>query len=355
MKKRLFLFVIFTSVVFFNINAQKTAKDTILLPTFMESIARDSFLLLGIESDFDEMLRQKKKKKWQTAKLFFRDKDGKEQIVEAEIRPGGISRQEICEWPPIKIKVSPKYLETAGLRPSGNLEIIVSCREFEEYRQLVLLEYAAYKIYNLLTDISLHTQLTKIKLLDSKKTGRLKLEDSFAFIVEHPTEMSYRLGAKLLEPRKNTRPNTLEHLDFDIACMFEFMIGNTDWYPYNNHNIDFITLPPKSRLVPLIYDFDGSGLVNAPYASPHHTLPIKTVRERYFMGLCRNEAETAATLQHFRDKKGAIIGFIETFPHFSKSSRKYALNYLNDFFEIIEDPKKTQKEILNDCGKWFKT
>jgi hypothetical protein len=250
--------------------------------------------------------------------------------------------------------VSPKYIEDQHLRSSGNIEIIVSCEDNNRFEQFVLLEYAAYKTYNMLSDISLRTQLTKISLIDSKKNGKLELEESFAFITEHPTEMTERLGGKIANEKKNTRPNTLEHADFDIACVFQFMIGNTDWYPYNNHNMDFLLIPSRNRHVPLIYDFDAAGLVGTPYSIPHTSLPIKTVYERYYMGLCREEAETEKTLQFFRSKKGEILKFYQEFPYFNKSSRRESVGYLEEFFEIIEDPKKLKKDMLKDCGKWFK-
>jgi hypothetical protein len=353
MSKTIFLFTFLLVFIAQTLKAQDTTPDSLKL-TFFESIQCDSFLLLGIESDFDALLRQKKKKKWQPATLYFQDKNGTPKNITAEIRPGGVSRQDICKWPPIKIKISPEYIATAGLRPSGNIELIVSCEEKNRFEQFVLLEYAAYKMYNILTDISLRTQLTKIRLIESNKNGKIALDPTFAFITEHPTEMAYRLGGKVVEGRKNTRPNTLEHQNFDIACLFQFMIGNTDWYPYNNHNMDFLLLPNRERYVTLIYDFDAAGFVGTPYSIPHTSLPIKDVRDRYFMGLCRDDAENQATLQYFRDKKSELLGFCQNLPYLNKSSKELSIGYLEDFFEIIENPKQTKKQILNDCDQWFK-
>jgi hypothetical protein len=36
-------------------------------------------------------------------------------------------------------------------------------------------------------------------------------------------------------------------------------------------------------------------------------------------------------------------------PELDKSSRKKALKYIADFYEIVNDPKKRKKEIEDDC------
>ncbi|MFC2096584.1 hypothetical protein ACFLQ3_02680 [Bacteroidota bacterium] len=43
----------------------------------------------------------------------------------------------------------------------------------------------------------------------------------------------------------------------------------------------------KPDLIPVPYDFDFAGLVNADYANPAEVLDIENVTERYFLGLCR--------------------------------------------------------------------
>jgi hypothetical protein len=73
------------------------------------------------------------------------------------------------------------------------------------------------------------------------------------------------------------------------VALFEFMIGNTDWFIQNRHNLEFVVVPGHNLLVPIPYDFDYSGLVNAPYAVHHTSLELPSVEIRYYQGWCYSE------------------------------------------------------------------
>jgi hypothetical protein len=84
------------------------------------------------------------------------------------------------------------------------------------------------------------------------------------------------------------------------------MIGNTDWSVPIKHNV--LLLSPSqvasandNLIVP--FDFDYSGLVNAEYAIPFETLPIKTVRDRLYLAICRDENTFKNAINEFAEKK----------------------------------------------------
>ena len=64
-------------------------------------------------------------------------------------------------------------------------------------------------------------------------------------------------------------------------ALFQHMIGNHDWSmragPVGKeccHNAELIGPPRPATLIPIPYDFDFSGLVDAPYATPPEGIPI---------------------------------------------------------------------------------
>jgi hypothetical protein len=61
------------------------------------------------------------------------------------------------------------------------------------------------------------------------------------------------------------------------------MIGNTDWDISMMRNVRLIRTQAGGKILPLPYDFDFSGLVSAPYASPSSDTGLKTVRDRFLM------------------------------------------------------------------------
>lgn len=77
-------------------------------------------------------------------------------------------------------------------------------------------------------------------------------------------------------------PKAVEPNFYDQMCLFQFMIGNTDWYAYINHNMK--VLAAKVFTVPVLipYDFDYSGIVHTDYATPNNNYPLQHIKERFF-------------------------------------------------------------------------
>jgi hypothetical protein len=100
---------------------------------------------------------------------------------------------------------------------------------------------------------------------------------------------------------------------------------------------------------PVPYDFDWTGLVDPPYAVPHPMIPIRRVRDRYFWGLCRFEEELAPVFESFNQNRDSIYALFENEPRLRERYRKRTTEYLDDFFEIINEPGRVRSRILRTC------
>jgi hypothetical protein len=134
------------------------------------------------------------------------------------------------------------------------------------------------------------------------------------------------------------------------------MIGNTDWSVLKGpgtenccHNGELIG-PSGSDTgwVVLPYDFDQSGLINARYALPSDKLPIRSVRQRMYRGFCSSNAHLESTIALFIEKRSAIEQLFIDSPNGAKT-HKAALDYLDRFFQIVNDPEKLRHELLDHC------
>lgn len=339
------------SPLVFSQNSEEPPVAAATKTTIFEHLQQDEGMLhIVLESDFKNLIRSKRTDEYQPANLMLNRPDGTQESWKTEIKPRGNMRRNVCEIPPIKIKFDEEQLNERGLDKRSTLKMVILCRNGKGYEQLLLREYLAYKLYNLLTDHSFQVQLVKIKYEDT--TGKDKgFDESFGFFIEHPKDLAERTQASILEHQKfgSKLMNTDEGERF---AMFQFMIGNTDWYYFNNHNVEVCGVPGTSDLIPLPYDFDYAGLVKTPYATPHDRLGTKSVTERYYQGYCRTKEETMETVQLFLDKKKEIMEMATTFPYFAKYSKKHVRKYLGEFFAILEDPKKLKGEILEHCDKW---
>ena len=342
----------------FGVFSQKSAaqtpdtlsRDSAQRLTLFQYFFQENALDATLELDFEQLLREKEGNAFRPAQLRYVDKTGAAQEVAVGIKPKGHSRRTICDIPPVKIRFPKEFLTAHGLQPSSVLELVVICKEEPGYEQYVLREYAAYRLYNILTGKSLRVQLLKLKFQQTGKKGTEA--EGFAFFTEPEEELAQRLGGKVVEPSRIS-PKGLEPTEFDVLSLFEFMVGNTDWYVYNRHNIATMIIEGDSLPIGVPYDFDYSGFVRTPYAVPAERLKIPDVTIRYFLGLCRRPDDWQPTLQLFRDKKADLLGFCQQFPHFNKDSRKYTTGYLEDFFELLDNPKKVQEKIVEHCGAAF--
>jgi hypothetical protein len=128
------------------------------------------------------------------------------------------------------------------------------------------------------------------------------------------------------------------------------MIGNVDYSILTLHNVIMLD-DVKGARMPVPYDFDYSGLVNAHYAIPAKGLPIASVRERLYRGPCKTEAEVNQALQPFRDKQAELLGLVASMEPLGldEGQRKSTEKYLNEFFEIINKPDKVKRTFVTDC------
>jgi hypothetical protein len=105
---------------------------------------------------------------------------------------------------------------------------------------------------------------------------------------------------------------------------------------------DFVVLP-------VAYDFDWSGLISAPYARPRSRLPIRHVRDRLFRGVCRPRGELEAVFPLFFEKRDAIYQLARSLPGLDPGRIQDTIAYLDEFYDIISDPERVEREMVSSC------
>jgi hypothetical protein len=213
-------------------------------------------------------------------------------------------------------------------------------------------EYLIYKLYNVLTDNSFRVRLTKITYINTFKKS--KPISAYAFLIEPLTLLAERTNTTPIKMANLNQKNILPEI-MDRVAIFNYMIGNTDWSVPGQHNCKIMTRkstdrPELGMLVP--YDFDYSGLVNAYYAIPYEPLGLKSVRERRYLGICRNEETFINALKEFADKKDEFYRIINDFKLLSPKSKKDMIGFLDSFYEGIEKHKSLVSDMLRECKEF---
>lgn len=320
--------------------------------TLFETLYGEAIPHFHIKTKLKQIIRKKAKKENHVGALTYQDKDGNPKEYTIKIRARGNMRNKQCFLPPLKIDFKKGDLRAAGIRGEyDDLKMVVRCKGGDSYEDYVLKEYLTYKLYNSLTDISFRVQLIKLTLEDTE--GKQKDIEAYAFLIESIEELAERVNGEVRE-NEFFRDKFVHPTSYDRMCIFEFMIGNADWHTVKQHNTKIVALNDPKIAVTIPYDFDYSALVETPYATPHTQLPINNIKDRYYLGLCREEKEYAPTFELFRAKKTEMLATVEQFELLNERPKKSMLKCLNSFFEILETPKKYKSQIIEHCGKHIK-
>ena len=278
--------------------------------------------------------------------------EGVEHDIKVRVR--GKSRIEVCFFPPLRLNFKKGSVAGTVFAGQDKLKLVVHCSLSRYAEPDVLEEYAAYKIFNELTDISYRVRLLRIRYTDTE--GQVKgLENThYGFIIEPTEQMAERNGGMVVE-----KPGVaLKWLDPEYSALvylYQYLIGNTDWSlaPARGeelccHNVSLIEI--ESRLNPVPYDFDMSGLVNAHYAAPHPNLPrIDRVTQRLYRGYCTDPAILRETIHLIQDNRENIVNIINSLPLLKSSKKEQKIDFLEKAFEATEKEDKLIRMLENDC------
>lgn len=281
--------------------------------------------------------------------------DGKETRLDLKIRVRGNFRSdwENCKYPPLKLNFRKKSLKNTLFDGENKLKLVVQCKDRDRYKEYLILEYLGYRAYQLLTDYSLRVRLARIDYYDSDKKQDLGTRP--AFFLEDTGRFAKRLNLEKVE-EINMRPGDYDPSMLNLAEMFEFFIANVDWSStrkeQNDNSCCHNIIPYRDQdgsIIPVPYDFDLAGVVDASYAVVDPRLGINSVHQRLYRGHCQDDAILQSTLNTFRARRKEIYSLYENQPGLSPETVKRTIRYYDDFFDIIQDTERYKWMVLNKC------
>ncbi|HLY70412.1 MAG TPA: hypothetical protein VKR53_11840, partial [Puia sp.] len=106
--------------------------------------------------------------------------------IEIEVR--GHFRHDYCYVPPLKVIFN--YDKSSVLSSLKSLKLVNECKVSNVYDQYLLKEFIAYKIYNLITDLSFRVRLLTVNFADS--LGKKKTLTTHSFLLEDIKDVAKR-------------------------------------------------------------------------------------------------------------------------------------------------------------------
>lgn len=278
--------------------------------------------------------------------LQYKNNDSSIVSIPLNIKTRGNFRRsaENCLMPPLLLNFAGKEsLGSTVFNGQDKLKLVTSCID-DDY---VIREWLVYKLYNLLTEESFKARLVQVDFEDSLK--RKKTETHYCILLEDDNVMAGRSNTFILK-RKMIFPGKTDKTSFIRMAVFEFMIGNTDWSVPYLHNVRLLGKDSVSPPQTVPYDFDYSGIVNAPYAIPPVELGLNSVKERLYRGYCiEDKKQFDETFTLFNKLKTDFYNVYTSCPLLNPAYVKTTIKYLDDFYKIINSPKLIDSQFGYPC------
>ena len=284
---------------------------------------------------------------WRAATLSYKGVDGNLVTVPIKARTRGIWRLRMCDFPPLRLNFSGATSKGTIFHKLDKPKLVSYCQDRDAYEQYIIQEYQLYRIYQLLTPVSHKARLMKLVYADSAD-GKVRAR-RYGFLMEEPGALAARLGGEVKE-QKGALPGDLDPFQDALFGVFEYFIGNTDFSEAGLHNVELF-FNNEGVVMPIAYDFDFAGAVNARYATADETLRIPNVRTRLFRGYCTGAESFGKAFAVFNEKKPQIYALYSDSigKLMDRGTVRETLRYFDEFYDTINDRRSAKRSIMESC------
>ncbi len=315
----------------------------------------DSALSVTLQAPWAELLKKTTDQRRHAAVIGYSDAQGNTHRIEATVETRGLTRLRFCRFPPLRIRFAKAATEGTVFAGQRSLKMVTHCRNGQQFAQYYVQEMLAYRIFNLITDISFRVRPLDITYIDS--SGGNPNGPRFAFLIEDTDDMARRNGLKR-DQAARFAIGDLDALALSRLMMFQYLIGNTDFAVLSGpqedaccHNTRVLRSGDPQQRFAVPYDFDSAGMVAADYVAPHESLPIKSISERLYRGFCHHNHTLAAAREEFLAQRTAIFELIKNEQRLSAKRRRELTRYIEQFYATLNSEYGFQREFSAKCRK----
>ncbi len=276
--------------------------------------------------------------------------------IPVDVRVRGKSRKVVCSVPPLRLRFSAEATAGTVFAGQNKLKLVTHCRSGKQrFETNVVDEYTAYRIFNMISDIGYRVRLLRIHYDDTDGKLRDLEQPYYGFLIESDVELAARLGTEV-EQHAGVPYSRLNAQHTAQLYVFQYLIGNFDWSfvladgaEFCCHNVDL--LGKDGQLYPIPYDFDFSGLVDAPYTQIPRSTGIRRATQRVYRGYCKHSSDQiAAGLDDIVAQRDNIMSVVINSPTVGKDGADPRVAYINEFFEkAVAERDDLLEEFDSDC------
>ena len=286
------------------------------------------------------------------SELVYRMENTDWKTLNLKMRARGNFRKKSCYFTPLKLKIKKAEAKGTIFKGEKQLKMVLPCLNETDKDDNIIKEYIIYKMFEVVSPYYFSTRLLDVEFLDTKNK-RPKSYNFKGFFIEDDSKVAKRLNAKV--GKRKYHPESVDGLGAVRNAMFNFMVGNTDFSVKHLHNTKVLYVDKK--FVPVPYDFDMAGFVNASYSVVTQTrkvkLPIDDVTKRYYMGYQRDYKLFEQVRQEFKAHKQNLLAIINAHQSYFENNSNYitATHYIEDFFRILANEAIFKKSTYESALK----
>jgi hypothetical protein len=346
MLKWIFIICLFVVLPYQKVNAKKiSSRDSVCNINFFDS---NKLLEFNCISNYELLLNDiSKDRKYHKCRFILTDESSSKKIdLQVKTRGNFRRQKKNCNFPPLKFKFKSDNAKNTIFEGQKKIKYVTHCMDNSRmYEQKIIQEYLIYKIYNIISPYSFKVRLCKVNHIDYVKRDSIQ---KFGFFIENKKFLASRNGM-LDFNSEDMLKDSLDRASLLTTCLFQMMVGNSDWCPERGHNVVFIKSENNSKYIPVVYDYDWAEIVGNKYyvARPSSQIFSKSHVDRPYIGFKWKKDELIKEIEYFNQIKSEIIDLIIQFPYLKASHKRKFVNYILDFYEILDDNSTVKTLVCN--------
>lgn len=321
------------------------AQESKFTPLF----SQDTPINIKLSLSLKDFKKETNDSTYMDGSLLYENESGVWDSIKVDIRTRGDFRLKQCFFSPIRLKINKDDAKGTIFEGNKALKLVLPCNKSSDNNALIVKEFLCYKIYEAVTPYTFSTRLLNIDFweMSGKNPKNYQLT---GFFIEDDDLVAKRFDADVKE-NANLHPLAMHDTTVVRHDLFQYLIANIDWSTTFLHNAKIIQTKDPVRRIPLTYDFDQSGFVDAPYGVIHPELGMTNIKDRIYRGFCRTDNNVIFYVRNqYIQLEDTIFGVMNKYKDLLDEKDFASLEkFVLDFYKIMKSDKLFQSEILDKC------